>query len=132
MNNDITKVYDFNEESYVYHLTEKDKQYILKERLKFIDKNDDAKNIDWAKWNEITARGRNEVLNPKNFHNSYNKKVNERKGKPILQYDLKGNLIRRFDKVKDVAQFGYGVASVSACLRGLQNFYKNSVWIYDI
>ena len=50
--------------------------------------------------------------------------------KPVLQYDLEGNLIREWKSVTECGMNGYNYGNVAACCRGELKTYKGSIWKY--
>jgi hypothetical protein len=51
--------------------------------------------------------------------------------KKIVQYDLQGNVVNRWDCISDAARF-YGLRSgnINNCLRGRNKTYKGYIWKY--
>lgn len=58
----------------------------------------------------------------------------EKRKRPILQYDLMGNIIRRYDSISE-AKKANGIpvnnGSINACLKGKLKTAYNYVWRYD-
>ena len=50
--------------------------------------------------------------------------------KPVLQYDLEGNLIREWKSVTECGRNGYNHGNVAACCRGKLKKYKGFIWRY--
>ena len=50
--------------------------------------------------------------------------------KPVLQYDLEGNLIREWKSVTECGMNGYNYGNVAACCRGELKTYKGFLWEY--
>ena len=51
--------------------------------------------------------------------------------KKIVQYDLQGNVVNRWDCISDAARF-YGIrhGNITNCLRGRNKTYKGYIWRY--
>lgn len=67
------------------------------------------------------------------YNNTYNKKsikIGKKRSKPVLQYSLKGELIKEWDSVNSTKQFGYIPAHVSSCCRFVRRTHKGYIWRY--
>lgn len=53
-----------------------------------------------------------------------------RKGS-ILQFDMQGNLIKRYDKAQDLEEDGYSQISVNRVCRGERKSYKGYIWKHE-
>lgn len=49
---------------------------------------------------------------------------------PVLQYDLKGNFIKKWDSIYSTKQYGFIPQNVSDCCKGKIKKHKNFVWKY--
>lgn len=49
----------------------------------------------------------------------------------VKQYDLNGNLIRKYDNPKDVEKYGFKYDSVWHCCKGCNKTYKSFIWKFD-
>ena len=59
------------------------------------------------------------------------KQLNDiKKSKPVLQYDLEGNLIREWKSVTECGMNGYNQGHVAACCRGERKTHKGFIWEY--
>lgn len=60
------------------------------------------------------------------------KLTNNIKSKPVLQYDLNGNFIKRFPSAKESGrQTGLSQGHISECCRGEIQKYKGFIWKYE-
>lgn len=53
------------------------------------------------------------------------------KSKPILQYDLDGGLVKRWDRIRDAGRNGYNSSTISKCCRNIKHTHKGYVWKYE-
>ena len=58
----------------------------------------------------------------------YGKKCENRK--PIVQLDLEGNLIREYEFLIEVKNYGFGPGNIWSCINGKLKTYKKSKWMY--
>lgn len=68
------------------------------------------------------------------YNNAYGSRMEKIKAvisKGIIMYDLKGNFIKKYEYLKDVANDGYTMSSVSSCARGNYKQHKNRIFIYS-
>lgn len=61
--------------------------------------------------------------------NNYGKPTNRKK---VYQFDLENNLIKEYDFVMDVKNYGFDFKKVSAVALGKQKTHKNYIWSYTI
>ena len=60
-------------------------------------------------------------------YGSRNKKIS----KPIVQYDLDGNFIRKWESAYEVKKtIGYDNSSITKCLKGIHKTAYNYIWKY--
>lgn len=68
-------------------------------------------------------------------NNTYNgklEKLNKCKHKPIAQYDLKGNLIKKYESITSASkELNISINSISNCLRGLSHKCHGYIWKYE-
>ena len=50
--------------------------------------------------------------------------------KPVLQLTPGGEVVKRFEGVKSVKDFGFDTKLVCDTLKGRRNFYKGCRWVY--
>lgn len=60
------------------------------------------------------------------------KKINGKKSKSVLQYDLEGNLIKEWKSLSECGRNGFNPGSISACCRGKLKTHKKYIWKYKI
>ena len=65
-----------------------------------------------------------------------NEPVNDiyrRRKKPVLQYDLDGVFIRRWDSARDAQkEEGWNEHEIAKCCKGRKAFYKGYMWDYEV
>lgn len=61
--------------------------------------------------------------------NNYGKPTNRKK---VYQFDLENNLIREYDFLMDVKNYGFNFKKVSAVALGKQKTHKNYIWTYTM
>ncbi|WP_374440582.1 GIY-YIG nuclease family protein [Epilithonimonas sp.] len=66
----------------------------------------------------------------KKRYSEYLLKMSKSKSKPILQYDLLGNLIKEYPSICSVKNDGYLPEYVINCCKKTRNKYRNSIWEY--
>lgn len=54
----------------------------------------------------------------------------KKRSKPVLQYDLNGNLIKEWISVNDAGRNGYNQGNVADCCRGERKTHKGFIWRY--
>lgn len=59
-----------------------------------------------------------------------NKRQSQKVSKPVNQYDLDGNLIKKWDQVRSVVSGGYDTKSVITACKTKGKIYKKSLWEY--
>jgi hypothetical protein len=50
--------------------------------------------------------------------------------KPIIQYDLLGNIIKEFESIKSATEHGYLAKYIILCCKNKKSKYKNYIWKY--
>ena len=96
-----------------------------------------VENLEWCtiEYNVKDAWENNLMYIPKGKENKmygrYGKKAN--KSKIVYQYDLKGNLIRRWDCQRDVErELGFSEKCISNCALGKQKTAYGYVWKQEL
>lgn len=80
--------------------------------------NNNAENLEWC---------------DRKFNINYGTGIERRsktQSKPVLQYDLEGNLIREWKSVTECGMNGYNYGNVAACCRGILKTHKGFIWRY--
>lgn len=94
-----------------------------------------VENLEWCTARQNANYGTNRARISKTRKCSKRCKEDvERRKRPIVQYDLSGKFIRRYDSISD-AKIKNGIpvnnGSLNACLKGKQKTAYNYVWKYD-
>lgn len=63
------------------------------------------------------------------YNNNYGNRI-KLVSKPVLQYDLDGNLIKEWKSTSECGKNGFCQVAVCRCCNGLQRKHKNYIWIY--
>ena len=85
---------------------------------------------------EKVGRGTREYYKNNPRTKEHNKKIGDSnsraKAKSIYQYDIDGNLIKKFESVRTaVAELGFGRDGIYDCAKGKQKLYKGFVWSWS-
>lgn len=88
--------------------------------------NNDLRNLEWATYSENNKHAYRIGL--KKGVSRYSKMNGH--SKKIKQKTISGKLIRIWDCARDADRCGLSYTSISACLRGKQKTYSNSIWEY--
>lgn len=114
---------------YVFN-SDEEKKRIIAERTKKIDYNNPERlkkikeNTDWKKWKESIKNRKIDYVNMR--RNVVNKK-------PILQFDLNGNMISEFSSISEAAKIlNIGRSGIMQCLRKRNKTAFNYKWEYKI
>lgn len=83
-----------------------------------IKTNNHVNNLEWCTQNQNLNHG--------------NARLNQSKGQniPVLQCDLYGNVIRRYDSMIDTRQDGFSNSGVGRCCSGERKSHKGFIWRY--
>ncbi len=77
-----------------------------------------VENLEWATYSEQSKKD--------------NRRTYKHTGVPILQYDRKGNFIKRWNTAREVTEkLGIDYRNISAVLKGQRNHTGGYVWKYD-
>lgn len=58
--------------------------------------------------------------------------IYRRRKKPVIQYDLGGTFIRRWDSARDAQrEEGWNEHEIAKCCKGRKAFYKGCLWAYE-
>lgn len=80
-----------------------------------------GKKLEQSTKDKISKANKGRIKNIKEYENRF---------KPIIQYDLYGNIIREYLSIRGVENFGYCSKGISACCKGINKTLYNSVWRY--
>ena len=58
------------------------------------------------------------------------KQINGKKSKPVLQFDLNGNLIKEWKSINECGRNGFNQGAVAACCQGKRKTHKGFIWKY--
>lgn len=88
--------------------------------------NNKASNLEWctAKYNDNFGSRNNRMK--KNTIN------NPRKSKAVLQFDLLGNLIKKWPSARECGRNGFSQGAISACCRGEYKQHHDFLWKYEV
>ena len=86
--------------------------------------NNVVSNLEWcdAKYN-LNYGTRNKRISEK--------MTNGKLSKPVLQYTLDGELVKKWSSTHECSRNGYNRGNVSACCLGYLKFYKGYIWRYE-
>lgn len=59
-----------------------------------------------------------------------NERVSKKLSKPVLQYDLDGNLIKEWPSAAEAGRNGFNHNHISECCRGKLKSHKGYIWKY--
>ena len=104
----------------------------------FIDNTDNLPQVNHKDENPLNNNVNNLEWCNSEYNNNYgtrNKRVSEKMtngklSKPVLQYDLEGNLIREWASACECGRNGFDTGAVNACCNNKYKFekYKNCFW----
>lgn len=88
--------------------------------------NNHVSNLQWCTQSENTLHAyKTGLMKPK-------KGVKNRRSIPVLQYDMNGNFISRFNGVREaMRETGCDVGDICACCKGKKKHVKKYVWKYE-
>lgn len=80
--------------------------------------NNNVENLEWcsAKYNT-------------NFGTCIERR-SKKKSKPVLQYDLDGNLIREWESTRECGRNGFLQSKITLCCQGKRKTHKGFIWKY--
>ena len=86
--------------------------------------NNNVDNLEWcnAKYN-LNYGNRNKRISEK--------MTNGKLSKPVLQYTLDGELVKKWPSAHECGRNGYNRGNVVACCLGYLKFYKGYIWRYE-
>ena len=63
------------------------------------------------------------------YNNTYGTRI-ERCSKPVLQYDLNGNLIKEWKSLHECGRNGFNQGDICKCCNGERKTHQNFIWRY--
>ena len=87
-------------------------------------KNHSIKNLEWCNRKE-NCQHAHDVLKIKT---NPAKGVKHYKAKPVNQYNLNGDFVKRWNFAKEAEKEGYSHSKISLCCNGKRNKHKNFIW----
>ena len=63
------------------------------------------------------------------YNNIYGTRI-ERCSKPVLQFDLNGNLIKEWKSINECGRNGFKQSDICKCCRGERKTHQNFIWKY--
>ena len=93
-----------------------------KPQVNHINENPLDNRIDNLEW--VTAK---ENAN----YGNRNKKIGEANSRPVLQYNLQGELVKRWKSLTECENNGFWHSAISKCCRGQRKTHKGYIWKYD-
>lgn len=97
--------------------------------------NNDATNLRWCtrKQNLNYQKAINNKRETMKKVNTWFKKTGKdnHNAKPVYQYDLEGNFIKKWDCIHDAQRCGFNHGNIISCCKGRLKHYKKYIWIYE-
>lgn len=88
-----------------------------------------VENLEWVTAKENSEHAIKNNLYSKNIKGllEYSNKIS----KPILQYDLKGNFIKKWNSIYSTKKYGFIPQNISECCKNKIKQHKNYIWRYE-
>lgn len=51
--------------------------------------------------------------------------------KPVIQLDMLGNFVKRWDSINDAGRNGFLTSKICLCCKGFRTHHKNFIWRYE-
>ena len=97
--------------------------------------NNDATNLRWCtrKQNLNYQKAINNKRETMKKVNTWFKKTGKdnHNAKPVCQYDLEGNFIKKWDCIHDAQRCGFNHGNIISCCKGRLKHYKKYIWKYE-
>lgn len=97
--------------------------------------NNDATNLRWCtrKQNLNYQKAINNKRETMKKVNTWFKKTGKdnHNAKPVYQYDLDGNFIKKWDCIHDAQRCGFNHGNIISCCKGRLKHYKKYIWRYE-
>lgn len=97
--------------------------------------NNDATNLRWCtrKQNLNYQKAINNKRETMKKVNTWFKKTGKdnHNAKPVYQYDLEGNFIKKWDCIHDAQRCGFNHGNIISCCKGRLKHYKKYIWRYE-
>ena len=97
--------------------------------------NNDATNLRWCtrKQNLNYQKAINNKRETMKKVNTWFKKTGKdnHNAKPVYQYDLEGNFIKKWDCIHDAQRCGFNHGNIISCCKGRLKHYKKYIWKYE-
>lgn len=90
--------------------------------------NNSADNLEWCTHQYNSNYGTS--IERRVLHQNWDE-ISEKISKPVLQIDLNGNLVNRFQSSKAYKKLGYNSSGVSKCCHGKLKSYRGYIWRYE-
>ena len=63
-------------------------------------------------------------------YGTINERISQSQSKPVLQYDLNGNLIKEWKSVNECGRNGFNQGDICKCCNGKRKTAKGFIWVY--
>ena len=85
------------------------------------DENKTNNNVDNLEWctNEYNHN-----------YGTINERISQSQSKPVLQYDLNGNLIKEWKSINECGRNGFNQGDICKCCNGKRKTAKGFIWVY--
>ena len=63
-------------------------------------------------------------------YGTINERISQSQSKPVLQYDLNGNLIKEWKSINECGRNGFNQGDICKCCNGKRKTAKGFIWVY--